>query len=294
MAAIADASGQTKGLIESIYGTAMAMTAEAAQSPRGAVLCTAALTYAYLLVNFVFQGYLLYAIRIYICVPAALEVRSIYDDFRAATHVDGALSQELWHHWDDHEKVRLCQVPLSQPVLFVALLLVWTSHVQADVRETLDYAISWANLPRPEDIDCKGQAKLRDDDGLLVVEAASREVKAFVFGLILLPKFAIAVVLWWLGASWLTATTSFGDLVLNAVALAFITDVDEIFYRSLVAQELKNVTTRPRCLKSLVTMVLLTLSLTTVPAVYLRYHQDVIPEYQWVKRSASLSYCHYR
>lgn len=285
----------TRGMIESIYGTAMAATVEAAHNPRPAVLITTAVTYAYLLINFIFQGYLLYAIRVFICVPAASEVRHIYDDFLEATHVDGKFSEELWGQWDDSEKVRLCQVPLSQPVLCVALLLIWTSYVQADIRETLNYALAWIKLPRPEELGVKRTLTLKAESGQQVVESASMIVKAVVIIAVLLPKFLIAVVLWWLGAFWLIATTSFPDLVLNAVALAFITDVDELFYRSLVSEELKTLTGKceirlksscdlsqtQRSLCIVGQMILASLTVAIGPVFFLCYHQDVLPEYRW-------------
>jgi len=45
--------------------------------------------------------------------------------------------------------------------------------------------------------------------------------------------------LWVLGARWLAATTSFQDLLLNAVALAFITELDELLYHALVPEDIQ-------------------------------------------------------
>lgn len=53
------------------------------------------------------------------------------------------------------------------------------------------------------------------------------------------PEVVIAVVLWWLGSSWLVSTTSFQDLLLNAVALAFVTELDELIYKVLVPEDIK-------------------------------------------------------
>merc|ERR1712187_673559 len=64
------------------------------------------------------------------------------------------------------------------------------------------------------------------------------------FGVILIPKAFIAIVLWWLGCCWLTATNSFESLVLNAAALAFVTNMDEMFYLALTSVEVKEETVR--------------------------------------------------
>merc|ERR1711879_452680 len=86
--------------------------------------------------------------------------------------------------------------------------------------------------------------KVRRSEDQIIAEAASLKVKALVFGVILIPKAFIAIVLWWLGCCWLTATNSFESLVLNAAALAFVTNMDEMFYLALTSVEVKEETVR--------------------------------------------------
>lgn len=285
---------KAKEFIESIYGSAMAATAGGMS--RGMVV----LVYGYLIANIFFQGYLLYAMHNYICAPAIAQIRAIYIDFEERTRSpeDNSFSWALWNDWDEEEKSTLCQVPLSQPVLFVVLLSIWSSCVLIDFRETFTYFIIWWRLPHPEDIGIPGAVTVKhDQDGGLVIECASRMVKFRIFSLVLVPKAIIALILWWLGARWLTATPSFENLVLNAVALAFITDLDEIIYRALAADEVKSATTcsylkvpPPPQVNSTEpswafhgcrAMVGWTLANVLLPLCYLLYFQTVIPNYQW-------------
>merc|ERR1712241_1181413 len=44
------------------------------------------------------------------------------------------------------------------------------------------------------------------------------------------PKIIISLALMELGMRWLSATTSFEELVMNAVAMTFVTQIDELLY----------------------------------------------------------------
>jgi hypothetical protein len=55
----------------------------------------------------------------------------------------------------------------------------------------------------------------------------------FCFGVIL-PKLVLALMLYWRGVKWLSTTINFNDLILNAVALAFVLDFDEALFSVFV------------------------------------------------------------
>lgn len=281
-------------LIESIYGAAMASTVQSTLGARTPVPGLTLIVYAYLIANIVFQGYLLYAIDLYICSPTIAEIQRIYDDFREATHVDGVFSEARWHSWDAVEKRQLCQIPLSQPLFFVMLLVVWTSYVLIDLRETVCFACAWVNLPQPTQMRRVAQTSISQLEDVFMTDAASTAVKVFVLVSVLVPKAVIAAVLWWLGTRWLTATHSFENLVLNAAALAFITNMDEIFYTALASSEVKEATVRmqirlrpekceaPRNSHRGVYVMLLWTSVNLLaPLLYVWCFQNVIPQYQW-------------
>ena len=53
------------------------------------------------------------------------------------------------------------------------------------------------------------------------IVAVNRTARILVTIFVLLPKIAVAVMLTYIGCRWLAATQSFGDLILNALALEF-------------------------------------------------------------------------
>merc|ERR1712023_598377 len=65
-------------------------------------------------------------------------------------------------------------------------------------------------------------------------------LKVWTTLIVFLPKLAIAVVLWYIGAGWLTATTGIDNLVLNSLALTFICEVDELIFRTCISEVAKS------------------------------------------------------
>merc|ERR1712217_588658 len=116
------------------------------------------------------------------------------------------------------------------------VLIVWTATCWVDLLETFPFMSLWWSLDRPIHDD---MTVVEDDDDNVVLTAADRRTKGIVIGTILVPKVAIATCLWWLGARWLVATTSFQELLLNAVALAFITELDELIYTAMVPEDIQ-------------------------------------------------------
>merc|ERR1712217_450931 len=116
------------------------------------------------------------------------------------------------------------------------VLIVWTATCWVDLLETFPFMSLWWSLDRPIHDD---MTVVEDDDDNVVLTAADRRTKGIVIGTILVPKVVIAIYLWWLGARWLVATTSFQELLLNAVALAFITELDELIYLAMVPEDIQ-------------------------------------------------------
>merc|ERR1712070_563372 len=69
-------------------------------------------------------------------------------------------------------------------------------------------------------------------------------LKLVIIVLVLIPKILLCMYMMWLGARWLTATLGFGDVLLNAVALAFIYDLADLIYVAVVPFHTKFVATR--------------------------------------------------
>lgn len=93
-----------------------------------------------------------------------------------------------------------------------------------------------ASLPRggkAKDMVLESNNDAGDQDHLVALTCLARTA---IYILVVIPKFAIAIVLLLIGCSWLAATESFSDLILNALALEFVIGVDELVYDNFAPQ----------------------------------------------------------
>ncbi|CAK9054686.1 Hypothetical protein (Fragment) [Durusdinium trenchii] len=74
----------------------------------------------------------------------------------------------------------------------------------------------------------------KEEDGAVKVVALTSFTKTLIFVLVIVPKILICSTLMWLGCQWLTATNSFSDLVMNSIAMEFVTGIDEALYETLL------------------------------------------------------------
>lgn len=74
------------------------------------------------------------------------------------------------------------------------------------------------------------------------VVGLTKTVKAAITVICLIPRWIIDIYILWLGCRWLAATPSFGDLLLNAVALEFIVLLKDAFYTGIMPDRTKRAT----------------------------------------------------
>merc|ERR1712061_364286 len=76
--------------------------------------------------------------------------------------------------------------------------------------------------------------------GRCLIIGLTKGMRAAVLLLVCLPRAMIGFVLLGLGCQWLSASASFADMTLNAMALEFVKDIDEILYKSILPRQLQN------------------------------------------------------
>merc|ERR1719284_2203338 len=81
-----------------------------------------------------------------------------------------------------------------------------------------------------------------DEDGKRVYLVANLplRVKVALGIMIIAPRAAIAMRVLYLGSRWLLATTNYGELVLNAVALEFVLLIRNMMYNTVVSGRSKH------------------------------------------------------
>jgi len=232
----------------------------------------------------------------FITYPAVKQVRALYDKYHMDVWPDGLFSEEAWGDFD--ERKAICQMPFSQPLFFTAILLTWTGTCMVNLKDTAKYIQLWWQLetPRSSLVDLEPT----EDEDAIVATGASKQIKFVVIVFVLLPKVLVAVFLWWLGARWLAATPSFVDLLLNAIALSFITDLSTLIYEVLMPEDVMKLVSIYKIKRNsspidhrdeekLMTefchrfgkMVMSGVLVVGVPCVYFIYLQQVLPGYKW-------------
>merc|ERR1719401_520079 len=71
------------------------------------------------------------------------------------------------------------------------------------------------------------------------IVALTRLSTLLLIVLVCIPKLLISVYLLIFGCRWLSATTSFENLVMNTVAMEFVTQIDETLFNACVPQDFK-------------------------------------------------------
>merc|ERR1712137_391436 len=112
-----------------------------------------------------------------------------------------------------------------------------------------------------------------------------------ILAIIVLCRLGICSILLWMGCRWLVATTNFGDLVLNSVALVFVLELKDFLYVILVParnkRDLQNTyidsakeSEKPNPARFLGTFAWLIVAVIWV-YLYICHFQRVLPGYKW-------------
>jgi hypothetical protein len=198
-------------------------------------------------INFALQAYLIAIIKMYISSPAVMKIRQIYTRYHAEVFPNGTFVDALFTQLPAHEKQEVCEIALAHPTFFLVFLFVWTSWSGIQMRYAVKKILAIFSLARCTETDVRISSNIVENDEfgkskevekLLVVGVSSR-IKFIIIGLIRGPELLLAVLLWWVGCRWLTATNNFQDMILNAVALAFVSEIDEMVYHLLMPDLMK-------------------------------------------------------
>jgi len=284
---------------ESIYGAMMLAVVRTCQKHDDHIVL-ALLQVLGLFVNVALQFCVAFCIKVYVTYPAVEAARKVYAGFEKNITTTGMSPAASLANMSEEQRERLCQFPLSQPYFLWMILAIWTGYVMKDLRESVTYVSVWWGLPTPP-VGSLVTTEWQTEHSKLVVRAAQISVKLIILFSTMIPKLIIATFVWWIGARWLVATTSFQDVVLNSVALAFIFDIDEMFYGALTALETRErvshycvdvvepeteVASKAQFGRAAFMNACLLVIVLGIPILYIDYFQTVLPKYHWDLKGA--------
>jgi hypothetical protein len=112
------------------------------------------------------------------------------------------------------------------PTMCTAAIFVWIVAIAKELKESLDFFHAMLSVPIGK------HTVVNRADGSCSLMCISR-VKLVLIGVTVVLRIAVALCLAWAGCQWLVYTMSVSDLLLNAVALQFVLDLDEYLFAAL-------------------------------------------------------------
>merc|ERR1740121_177417 len=117
------------------------------------------------------QTYVLYCTTLYITNRAVKRTRALYDSYEEHAWPGGVFSQEGWDDFEQRDLI--CQIPFSQPLFFMALLLIWTGTCWVDLKESAFYMRLWATLGDRKE-GCMDVETVEEDSEIMIVRTSRR------------------------------------------------------------------------------------------------------------------------
>lgn len=182
-----------------------------------------------LTINLTLQLSLLFFIYTFVVTPAIHRVQHKYQEFHEVIFdIDGNFQEDAWDAYKGKEE--LCQIGMSSPFFYFTVVFLWVLLIIREFRTTERLARDLASMPT-----CSTSPEMcTEEEGEVKVVALTSCSKMLIFFGVIIPKMVICSTLMWLGCQWLTATNSFTDLVMNSIAMEFVTGIDEALYETLL------------------------------------------------------------
>lgn len=183
-----------------------------------------------LMANFTLQVGLLYWIYFYIVLQSVHKAETIYQKYHADCFQDGQFVKALFDKWD--YKPDLCGLGFANFGFMFAIQCLWWTVMLNEVRKNEQLLTTIMALPHTTN--ALEMVQVGEDDGVVRFKALTGPVRRTLYVVLILPKILICISLLVIGTVWLTSTCSFADLILNAIALEFVIEVDELLFQALL------------------------------------------------------------
>lgn len=184
--------------------------------------------------NIFIQFTLLFFIVTRLLLPAFLSTQDLYKHFHFEAFHKGSFSLERFEdHFTKGETDKICGLAIGHATITKILLFLWVSTNVGEVWKSYErFLLIYRHPPLPAGADlhqmCRDVHETETHGHQFWVICLTPGTKVLLQCLVHIPKMFIATVLGFTGSLWLLASESFGDLILNSLALAFVTSVDEL------------------------------------------------------------------
>eukprot|EP00929_Paragymnodinium_shiwhaense_P034232 TRINITY_DN18656_c0_g2_i2.p1 TRINITY_DN18656_c0_g2~~TRINITY_DN18656_c0_g2_i2.p1 ORF type:complete len:392 (-),score=69.73 TRINITY_DN18656_c0_g2_i2:326-1501(-) len=182
--------------------------------------------------NLLIQGTILFFIYKQLMMPSFKSAQNLYKEFHEKAYVEGHFDIGHFEEMESKEQSEICGLALSHALICRILIFLWVSTNMHELALCVGRIKLVAWLPRlPPGLDSRLMVKdvqhVETKEEFWII-CADMKTKFFLIVLVYVPKTLVALTLTTTGCLWLLASESFGDLILNSLALIFVTDVDEM------------------------------------------------------------------
>eukprot|EP00927_Polykrikos_kofoidii_P052290 TRINITY_DN46086_c0_g1_i1.p1 TRINITY_DN46086_c0_g1~~TRINITY_DN46086_c0_g1_i1.p1 ORF type:complete len:424 (+),score=44.96 TRINITY_DN46086_c0_g1_i1:19-1290(+) len=264
------------------------------------------------LANVCFQLFLMYQIKTFVTAKWVHDIRVDYDQYELHMYgdepghttltvngnhrgVEEYFQPEKFEGLSEGLKGRICNVPLSQPIFFLMVLMIWTLTCISELRISISLARNL--IFRMPTVDCTTKSLsaatdfYQDMDNEVIVNGLTKELKALISILVVIPRFLVTCVLLWLGSRFLAATNDFCEMLLNAIALEFVILFKDLLWKTVIPERNKSETMlthlhpssnhEPASYWSYSCTLLWLLAGIGWTVFYMLFFQQVLPDYNW-------------
>lgn len=220
-----------KPLSQDMWGVAiMTLTRDLAEIMRGNNLCAHLTRFIYALgccaLNLFLQVKILLWVNRYVVGESVWTIQGNYWRF----HHDmfdktGRFNETAWMNWGS-ERDELCGAVLTNTLFLGCILFLWIGRMLAEYKDTHRLIKEIHALPNvPPEASIHNTVLHRNGQAEII--GMSWCTRVILYVIVVVPKLGVCMLLMVIGCQWLTATESFSDLILNALALEFVIGIDE-------------------------------------------------------------------
>lgn len=210
--------------------------------PLRLTLARLAFSLGIMVANLICQGLILFYIYIFVVQPAVRHVQQMYKKFHKENFdAHGNLDDAAWVEYDDRKNI--CQITMSSREFYYGILLLWGLLMMMELRSCQRVASDiWGIKSVQRRDEMLEYVNTHDFElgGRCLIVGLTRGMRAAVLLLVCLPRALIGICLFYFGLEWLSASASFADMTLNAMALEFVKNIDEILYEAILPLQLRN------------------------------------------------------
>ncbi|CAJ1394568.1 unnamed protein product [Effrenium voratum] len=162
-----------------------------------------------------------------------------FDAISGASLASKLCSKNLWsYEQEEYDKIfDYLYKPMPGVILSSLAIVMWVLTIMVEYRRCIEQALAVAHLPS---LSVNDEFVQTDEEGSMRLKGIRPVSRTLALVFLSLPRL---VVLGWLaiiGCIYLAQTVNLQDIVLNAVALAFVMDVDELVADVLLTERLRS------------------------------------------------------